>query len=68
MDYAHFQLRHGNQRLPETERICNFVFADGHAEGLKGSQLPKKGDNFYLPQNLTSTQIWAIKLSAANGH
>jgi prepilin-type N-terminal cleavage/methylation domain-containing protein/prepilin-type processing-associated H-X9-DG protein len=66
MNPTHFQLRHGNPRAKESERICNFVFGDGHAEGLRGSQIPKQGDNFYWPpSNLTNTNAWAIKLSIA---
>ena len=66
MNPTHFQLRHGNPRHVEKERICNFVFADGHAEGLRGSQIPKPGDNFYWPPiNLVTTNAWDIKLSIA---
>ena len=66
MNPNHFQLRHGNARLPEKERLCNLVFADGHAESMRGSQLPKTGDNYYWPpMNLTNTSFWDIKHSIA---
>jgi len=64
MEPQRFQLRHGNQRAAEKDRICNMVFSDGHAEGLRGSQLPKPGDNFYYPPSeLQGTSVWAIRLS-----
>jgi len=63
MEITRFQLRHGNQRAKEKDRFCNFVFADGHAQGLRGSEIPKPGDNFWLPENLTATTIWSIRLS-----
>ena len=69
IDWRHFQLRHGNLRGPAKNRLCNFVFLDGHAEGIRGSRLPKgtptfppPADNMYLPENLTSTAIWDIRM------
>jgi len=66
MDPTHFQLRHGNTRARESERVCNMVFADGHADGVRGAGLPKPGDNFYYPpMELMNTSVWEVKLSIA---
>ena len=66
MNPTHFQLRHGSTRANENERLCNFVFADGHSDSLRGSDIPKPGDNFYWPPAQLSGQgRWAIKLSVA---
>ena len=67
MQYNRFQLRHGNAKARENDRMCNFAFADGHAEGIPGSRLPKSTDNFYYPPSqLVNTSVWAIRLSAAH--
>jgi prepilin-type N-terminal cleavage/methylation domain-containing protein/prepilin-type processing-associated H-X9-DG protein len=66
MDPHSFQLRHGSPHLPESQRTCNMVFLDGHVEGVRGSDLPKDGDNFYDWQNISSTKIWKVILAVAH--
>jgi prepilin-type N-terminal cleavage/methylation domain-containing protein/prepilin-type processing-associated H-X9-DG protein len=61
---AQFQLRHGRQRGPEKERLCNMVFADGHAASVNGSRLPKPGDNLWGdPAGIMSTRFYDVKLA-----
>jgi prepilin-type N-terminal cleavage/methylation domain-containing protein/prepilin-type processing-associated H-X9-DG protein len=86
------QLRHGAQRHPdqgtsatafqnrvkqEADMAANFVFLDGHAESMLGSQLPGKNVSDYSdgpspsypmwsPIGLCTTTVWSIKLSAAD--
>ena len=75
IDWKHFQLRHGNLRETNPRnaagvptgnprnRTCNMVFLDGHAASVPGARMPKPGDNMYLPEHLTSTRIWDIRMS-----
>ncbi len=61
---AQFQLRHGRQNGLEKERLCNMVFADGHAASVPGSRLPKPGDNLWGdPAGIMSTRVYAVKLA-----
>src|SRR5450432_802750 len=60
------QLRHGNQRLKENARIANFVFLDGHAEGLTGKEVPSANDGLnnyqWDARWLFTSHKWSIKL------
>jgi prepilin-type N-terminal cleavage/methylation domain-containing protein/prepilin-type processing-associated H-X9-DG protein len=60
-----FQLRHGRQRGPEKERLCNFVFADGHAASIRGSRIPAPGGfNLYSqPIYMMRAAYYDIKLA-----
>ncbi len=60
-----FQLRHGRQRGPEKERLCNFVFADGHAASVPGARIPAPGvNNLYSePRFLMRAQTYDVKLA-----
>ncbi len=61
---AQFQLRHGRQRGPEKERLCNVVFADGHAASVPGARLPKPGDNLWGdPAGIMSSRFYDVKLA-----
>lgn len=72
MKWQQFQLRHGDQRQDAKGRLANFVFLDGHVEGVSGRKLPSDpskppyvpdGSNFYLPENLTSLRVWDLKFA-----
>jgi prepilin-type N-terminal cleavage/methylation domain-containing protein/prepilin-type processing-associated H-X9-DG protein len=63
-----FQLRHGDQRAKEDNRLCNMVFLDGHAAAVPGSKLPHASDNVYLPVNLTTATLWDVKLAVSSAH
>ncbi|HEX3358425.1 MAG TPA: type II secretion system protein [Tepidisphaeraceae bacterium] len=67
----HIQLRHGNPRAKENARIANFVFLDGHVEGIAGADLPGfDGTNqnglFYDYPNISTTKIWKVIWSVAH--
>lgn len=66
-DWRHIQLRHGNPHSTPDHRIANFVFVDGHAEGVPGSDLPNASNtnDFYDWQSLTTTKTWKVIFAVA---
>ncbi len=63
---SQFQLRHGNQRGAEKDRLCNVVFADGHAASVPGARLPKPGDNLWGdPRGIMTSTMYDVKLAAS---
>lgn len=66
MSANYFKLRHGSSKLKQKDRMCNFVFVDGHADSLRGSEIPgnKPGDMFYPPAQLnTPGMTWNVVFS-----
>ena len=63
------QLRHGNPRSKEPDRLANFVFLDGHAESIPAAKLPSLADRFANNQwNSTymyTLKKWAVKWCVA---
>jgi prepilin-type N-terminal cleavage/methylation domain-containing protein/prepilin-type processing-associated H-X9-DG protein len=61
----HIQLRHGSPKLKENARTANFVFLDGHVEGIAGADLPgfdgtNQNSSFYTMSNIQTTRIWKV--------
>jgi len=81
---VHIQLRHGPHKVitdnnnpnwnagrarAERDMVSNFVFLDGHADGLNGSQLPGNvnadlNTNDWQPSNMCNATLYPVKWCA----
>jgi prepilin-type N-terminal cleavage/methylation domain-containing protein/prepilin-type processing-associated H-X9-DG protein len=62
-DWRRFNLRHGSPKVPALRRSLNVGYADGHADTVLGSRVPRSGQNLYWTQ-INNPNLWDFNLLA----